>query len=95
VGVGAAEVTGPGSAEAFKLGRGLADAPALAPGFDPGSGVDPASGSDGVKVAVWAPGAGSARGRIAAPMAIAATSAGRSAAATKRVDRVRFIGVSP
>lgn len=64
-------------------------------GSDPGSGVDPPIGPVGAELAVWAPGAGSASGRIAAPIAIAATSDGSNAAATRRVDRVWFMGVSP
>lgn len=60
----------------------------LAPGLDPGSGVDPAISSLCTGLAVWAPGAGNARGRNAAPIAIAPISVGTSAAATNRVERV-------
>jgi hypothetical protein len=66
----------------------------LDPGLD-GLGVSEAGDSEAAELAACAPGAGSARGRIAAPMATAAINDGTMATAMKMVERVWFMGVSP
>lgn len=77
VGLGDGEVGGP---LGEPLGTGL------------GVGAVDATGDvDGAGLAAWAPGVGTASGRIAVPIAIAAISVGSSATATKTIDRVRLI----